>query len=101
MISIGDLTIDQTSSRVWRADREINLSKTEFEILCLMAKHTGDVLDHSIIYPEIWGSGFEPQSKNLAVYIGYLRRKIEQPNESQLLQTVRGRSDMSWNQYEA
>ena len=48
------------------------------------------MLDQSTIYERIWGYDFGPDSKNLAVYIGYLRRKTEIDGESRLVHTVRG-----------
>ncbi len=48
------------------------------------------MLDHSTIYDRIWGYDFGPGSKNLAVYIGYLRRKVDLPGLSPLIHTVRG-----------
>jgi two-component system, OmpR family, response regulator MprA len=58
-----------------RGEREIQLSKTEFDLLALLVANKGIVLDHSTIYDRIWHYDFGPDSKNLAVYIGYLRRK--------------------------
>ena len=72
-----DLRLDPTSRRVWRGEREIELSKTEFDLLELLLRNQGIVLDHSTIYDRIWGYDFGPDSKNLAVYISYLRRKLE------------------------
>ena len=57
--------------------REIELSKTEFDLLELLVRNAGIVLDHTTIYDRIWHYDFGPDSKNLAVYIGYLRRKTE------------------------
>ena len=65
------------SRRVWRGEREIELSKTEFDLLELLLRNQGIVLDHSTIYDRIWGYDFGPDTKNLAVYISYLRRKLE------------------------
>ena len=48
------------------------------------------VLEHSTIYDRIWGYDFGPDSKNLAVYISYLRRKLEPVGDSKLIHTVRG-----------
>jgi two-component system response regulator MprA len=89
-VQLVDLRLDPTSRRVWRGDREIELSKTEFELLELLLRNQGIVLDHSTIYDRIWGYDFGPDSKNLAVYISYLRRKLELPGESKLIHTVRG-----------
>ena len=75
---------------MWRGDREIDLSKTEFELLELLVRNAGIVLDHSTIYDRIWGYDFGPDSKNLAVYISYLRRKVEGRGETKLIHTVRG-----------
>ena len=59
--------------------RELELSKTEFDLLELLVRNAGIVLDHSTIYQRIWGYDFGPDSKNLAVYVGYLRRKLAAP----------------------
>ena len=58
-------------------DVELDLTKTEFDLLELLVRNAGIVLDHSTIYERIWNYDFGPDSKNLAVYIGYLRRKTE------------------------
>jgi two-component system, OmpR family, response regulator MprA len=89
-LRLGDLRIDSAARRVWRGDREIDLSKTEFDLLELLVRNAGIVLDHSTIYDRIWGYDFGPDSKNLAVYISYLRRKVEGRGEAKLIHTVRG-----------
>ena len=89
-ITVADLRIDDASRRAWRADREMELTKTEFDLLQLLAHNVGVVLSHSTIYDRIWGYDFGPDSKALAVYIGYLRRKTEEGGESRLIHTVRG-----------
>jgi two-component system response regulator MprA len=89
-LQIADLRLDPTARRVWRAEREVELSKTEFDLLELLVRNQGIVLDHSTIYDRIWGYDFGPDSKNLAVYISYLRRKLECGDETKLIHTVRG-----------
>jgi two-component system, OmpR family, response regulator MprA len=89
-LRVADLRIDEAARRVWRGDREIELTKTEFELLQLLAHNAGIVLEHSTIYHRIWDYDFGPESKALAVYIGYLRRKTEERGEPRLIQTVRG-----------
>lgn len=88
-IQVGDLRLDPHGRRVWRGGREVDLSKTEFDLLELLARNAGIVLDHATIYDRIWGYDFGPESKNLAVYISYLRRKLEGGGPP-LIQTVRG-----------
>ena len=70
--------------------REVELSKTEFELLELLVRNAGIVLEHTTIYDRIWGYDFGPDSKNLSVYISYLRRKVEEPEGAKLIHTVRG-----------
>ena len=89
-LQIADLRIDPTARRVWRGQREVDLSKTEFDLLELLVRNQGMVLEHSTIYDRIWGYDFGPDSKNLAVYISYLRRKLEPVGDSKLIHTVRG-----------
>ena len=89
-ITVGDLRVDRSSRRAWRGDTELELSKTEFDLLELLAMNAGIVLDHTTIYERIWNYDFGPDSKNLAVYIGYLRRKTETDGASRLIHTVRG-----------
>ena len=88
-LRVGELRLDTRARRVWRGEREVELSKTEFDLLELLMRNAGIVLDHSTIYDRIWGYDFGPESKNLAVYISYLRRKLEDGGSS-LIQTVRG-----------
>jgi two-component system response regulator MprA len=90
VLELEDLNIDVASRSVRRAGREIDLSKTEFDLLELLVRNKGIVLDHSTIYDRIWGYDFGPDSKNLAVYIGYIRRKIDTEGVKPLIHTVRG-----------
>ncbi|MEU4148432.1 response regulator transcription factor [Streptomyces parvulus] len=84
------LRVDPRARRAWRDGRELELTRTEFGLLELLVRNAGTVLEHSTIYDRIWGYDFGPGSKNLAVYVGYLRRKLDQPGAPQLIQTVRG-----------
>ena len=90
VLVIGDLRIDTGSRRVWFGDQQLDLSKTEFDLLELLGRHAGNVLTHSTIYDRIWGYDFGPDSKNLAVYISYLRRKFDQAGAPAMIRTVRG-----------
>ncbi|MER5879976.1 response regulator transcription factor [Streptomyces sp. NPDC060235] len=89
-ISVAGLRMDVQARRVWRGQRELELTRTEFELLELLVRNAGIVLDHSTIYDRIWGYDFGPGSKNLAVYVGYLRRKLDEPGSPSLIHTVRG-----------
>ena len=87
---LGDLHLDIAGRRATRAGRSLDLSKTEYDLLELLVRNAGIVLDHSTIYERIWNYDFGPDSKNLAVYIGYLRRKTEVDGARRLIHTVRG-----------
>lgn len=90
LLEAAGLRMDLQARRAWRGRRELELTRTEFELLELLVRNAGIVLDHSTIYDRIWGYDFGPGSKNLAVYVGYLRRKLDEPGAPQLIHTVRG-----------
>ncbi|MFC3576978.1 response regulator transcription factor [Streptomyces yaanensis] len=89
-VSVAGLRMDVQARRAWRGERELELTRTEFDLLELLARNAGIVLDHATIYDRIWGYDFGPGSKNLAVYVGYLRRKLDEPGAPALIHTVRG-----------
>ncbi|MGW5512885.1 response regulator transcription factor [Streptomyces albogriseolus] len=89
-LEAAGLRMDPQARRAWRGDRELELTRTEFELLELLIRNADVVLEHATIYDRIWGYDFGPGSKNLAVYVGYLRRKLDEPGAPQLIHTVRG-----------
>jgi two-component system response regulator MprA len=89
-ISVADLRIDIPAHRVWRGNREIQLTRTEFNLLELLARNENVVLKRDQLLEEIWGWASETLSNSLEVYVGYLRRKLEANNEPRLIHTVRG-----------
>ena len=89
-LRVGDLTLNTLSREVHRGEREIMLTKTEFDLLELLMQQPGTVISRDTIYEAIWGYNFETNSKSLDVYIGYLRRKTEEGTESRVVYTVRG-----------
>jgi len=88
--TVGDLVLDPTRRQAWRRSRELDLTKTEFDLLELLMFNAGVVVPRDVIYERIWGYDFETSSKSLDVYIGYLRRKTEADGEPRLIHTVRG-----------
>ncbi|HEY2191788.1 MAG TPA: response regulator transcription factor [Actinomycetospora sp.] len=89
-LRVGSLNVDPAARRAWWAEEELTLSKTEFDLLELLVRNEGIVLDHTTVYQRIWGYDFGADSKNLAVYIGYLRRKLAAAGAPPLIHTVRG-----------
>ncbi len=90
ILQLADLSLGPTRREVRRGSRIVDLTKTEFDLLQVLLEQTGIVLSREYLYEHIWGFDFETNSKSLDVYIGYLRRKIEQDDEIKLLHTVRG-----------
>lgn len=85
----GGVRLDPEGRRVWADDAEVALTRLEFDLLELLLRNAGVVLPQSRIYDAIWGYDFGPESKNLAVYVSYLRRKLDRPADT-LIRTVRG-----------
>jgi two-component system, OmpR family, response regulator MprA len=90
VLRFADLELDPVAREVRRGGREIELSRTEFNLLELFLEHPRQVLTRSQIFERVWGYDFGSTSNALGVYIGYLRRKTETADEPRLLHTVRG-----------
>ena len=90
VLRFADLELDPVGREVRRAGREIELSRTEFNLLELFLEHPRQVLTRTQIFERVWGYDFGSTSNALGVYIGYLRRKTEARGEPRLLHTVRG-----------
>ena len=86
----ADLVLDPRAHEVWRGDRRVDLSRTEFSLLELFMRHPRQVLTRSQIFEAVWGYDLGATSNTLGVYIGYLRRKTEDGGEPRLVHTVRG-----------
>jgi two-component system response regulator MprA len=90
VLTVGDMVLDSRSRTATRGAREMNLTKTEFDLLEILMMNVGVVLERDVLYDRIWGFNFETGSRSLDVYIGYLRRKTEENGEPRVLHTVRG-----------
>ncbi len=71
-------------------DKLVELTRTEYQLLELFMRNPQRVLAHNVIYERVWGYDFGPTSNALRVYIGYLRRKLEDAGAPHLIHTVRG-----------
>lgn len=90
VLRFEDLTLNPQTREVKRGARAIELTKIEFDLLELFLQHPRQVLTRDQILDLVWGYNFDSGTNSLAVYIGYLRRKLEEENEVRLIQTVRG-----------
>ena len=90
VLRFADVVVDPATREAYRGDRRMQLTRTEFNLLELFMRNPRQVLTRSQIYERVWGYDFGATSNALWVYIGYLRRKLEEDGESRLLHTVRG-----------
>ena len=90
VLYFADLALCRRTRGVQRADRPIELTRTEFDLLELFMSNPGVVLERHLIATRVWGFDFGGRSNSMNVYIGYLRRKTEAGGEPRLIHTVRG-----------
>lgn len=86
----GDIELDPERRIVTRAGQEVDLTRTEFEILQVLMANPQIVLSRTVLYEKIWGYDFETSSKSLDVHVGYLRRKLEEGGGDRVIHTSRG-----------
>lgn len=85
-----DVTLDPATREVFRGDRPVHLTRTEFAMLETFLRHPRIVLTRTAMFEHVWGYDFGTASNGLDVYVSYLRRKLEAEGEPRLLHTVRG-----------
>lgn len=86
----GDLVLDTTTHHITRDGQPIDLSAREYRLLEFLLRHRGQPLTRMQIAEGVWGYDFDANSNVVDVYIRYLRRKVDDPFETKLIQTVRG-----------
>jgi two-component system response regulator MprA len=90
LLTFADVRMNSGTREVWRGERALKLTRTEFGILEAFLRHPRQVLSRTALFEQVWGYDFGEQSNSLHVYLGYLRRKLESEGETRLLHTVRG-----------
>jgi two-component system response regulator MprA len=90
ILGYADLTVDVTARKVTRSDREITLTRIEFSLLELLLRNAERVLSYDVITERVWGYGEAPASNALQVFVGFLRRKLEDGGHQRLVHNVRG-----------
>ena len=87
---VGDLELDATTHEVRRGGRTLRLTRREFDLLALFLDHPGTVLARERLLTEAWGYHSPVETNAIDVYVGYLRRKLEEGGERRVIHTVRG-----------
>jgi two-component system KDP operon response regulator KdpE len=77
VVRAGELVVDFAARRVHVGEREIRLTRTEYRLLALLARHAGKVLTHRQMLKEVWGPNAVNETHYLRVYMGQLRHKLE------------------------
>lgn len=89
-VAFADLVLDLLTRDARRGAREIQLSRTEFDVLEFLLRHPRQVLTRATIYERVWGYDASLSSNSLDMVVSHLRRKLEAEGEPRLIQTVRG-----------
>ncbi len=89
-LSFAELKLDPARHGATVGGTFVELTRTEYQLLELLMLNPRRVLPHSMIYDRVWGYDFGPTSNALRVYVGYLRRKLEEAGARPLIHTVRG-----------
>ncbi len=81
--------LEPAARSAWRGSRPLNLTATEFDLLAFFMRHPRQALTREQLLAAVWAD--EPETDNVvAVYVGYVRQKLEESGEPRLLHTVRG-----------
>jgi two-component system OmpR family response regulator/two-component system copper resistance phosphate regulon response regulator CusR len=90
-LACGELSLDLTTRRVTLADREIELTPTEFSLLELLMRYAGQVVTRKMMCEHIWGFDWDGPTNVIEVHVNRLRRKLDRGRSESVIRTVRGR----------
>jgi two-component system, OmpR family, response regulator len=90
VLTCGDVVLDPAGHTVTRAGQPVELSAREFALLEFLMRRPGEVVSRTAILEHVWDYDYDGMSNVIDVYVGYLRRKLEQPFGRPLIRTVRG-----------
>jgi two-component system OmpR family response regulator len=91
ILSVGPLQLDLLTRTVSRDGRWIGLVPREYRLLEYMMRHQGQVVTRAMLFREVWNYKFVPESNLVDVHMGRLRRKIDRPDETPMIYSIRGR----------
>jgi two-component system OmpR family response regulator len=90
VLRVGDLQVDPAARSVTRQGESIELTAREFGVLELLVRQAGTVVSRVDVLEHVWDRNYEGSTNIVDVYVGYLRRKLEEPFGRPLIRTVRG-----------
>lgn len=86
----ADLCLDPVTHKVWRSEKEIELTAREYDLLEYMMRNSNTILTRNMIADTVWEGQFDKFTNIIDVYVNYLRKKIDRGAEKKLIRTVRG-----------
>ena len=89
-IRFADLRLDPVTHKVWRNDKEIDLTAKEYSLLEFFMRNPNQVLTRTTIAENVWDYIFDSFTNIIDVYVNYLRKKIDRDADKKLIHTVRG-----------
>ncbi len=90
VLRVGDLEIDLLTRTAYRKGRAIELLPKEFQLLVYLVRHAGQVVPRAMLLQHVWDLHFDPMTNIIDVYVGRLRRKVDEAKAYPLIHTVRG-----------
>lgn len=90
ILRVGDLTIDLISRTASRCGKEILLLPREFQLLEYLARNEGRVVSRAMLLQHVWDLHFDPSTNIIDVYVGRVRRKVDDQQAYPLIHTIRG-----------
>ncbi|MCR1782782.1 winged helix-turn-helix domain-containing protein [Nocardioides carbamazepini] len=91
MIEVQDVRVDPSARRMWRGDREILLSRKEFDLVHALIARAGSIVTREELMRDVWGVTFWTSSKTIDVHLGWVRRKLgDDTRQPRLITTIRG-----------
>jgi two-component system, OmpR family, response regulator len=90
MLRVGDLELDLLTRDVRRGGRAVELLPREYRLLEYLMRHPGRIITRTMLFEEVWGYRYDPQTNVIDVHIGKLRRKLEEGGRRQMIHTIRG-----------
>lgn len=90
VMAVGDLGLDPARHRVTRGDTVLTLTPREYSVLEFLMRRNGTVVTKSEIVRAVWDVNYDGDENIVEVYVGYLRKKVDQPFDRKSIETVRG-----------
>jgi DNA-binding response OmpR family regulator len=89
-LEAGGLTMNQGAREVWRGQRRIALTRTEYAILEVLMRNAGRVVSRDSLIERVWGGDSDIESNTLDAFVRLLRAKIDEPGQPGTIRTLRG-----------